>query len=388
MDRPNYKILFALLRSAICGTKLGEFEIKSYTKELLPKLIEISKAHDVEHLLLLGLSRNGLISKDDVAISDKLIFKAVYRYEQLNAEYGSLCSALDEAKTPYIPLKGSVLRKYYPEPWMRTSCDIDILVGRENLDETLECLVNKLKYIKKEIATHDVSLLSPQGVHVELHFDLIEEDRANNAISVLESVWENVYLCEGSDYRYEMTDEFFYFYHIAHMAKHFETGGCGIRPFIDLWILDHIEGIDENKRNELLSDSGLLQFANVCRKLSRVWFGDEKEDDLSLQMQGFILHGGVYGSSDNRVALQQKKKGGRIGYIFSRLFLPYSKLKRYYPVLEKHRYLTPIMQVRRWFMLFDPSVARMAKSEIAVNSRINKDTSDEMNRFLGDIGLK
>ena len=29
-----------------------------------------------------------------------------------------------------------------------------------------------------------------------------------------------------------MLDELFYFYHIAHMVKHFENGGCGIRPVV------------------------------------------------------------------------------------------------------------------------------------------------------------
>ena len=31
------------------------------------------------------------------------------------------CAVLEEAKIPYIPLKGTVLRDYYPEAWMRTS---------------------------------------------------------------------------------------------------------------------------------------------------------------------------------------------------------------------------------------------------------------------------
>ena len=54
-----------------------------------------------------------------------------------------------------------------------------------------------------------------------------------------------------------MTDEMFYFYHIAHMAKHFEEGGCGIRPFIDLWTLDNIKDVDHDKRDELLSRGNL-----------------------------------------------------------------------------------------------------------------------------------
>ena len=70
-------------------------------------------------------------------------------------------------------------------------------------------------------------------------------------------------LCENSKFRYEMTDEFFYFYHIAHMAKHFENGGCGIRPFVDLVVLDRMDSENFSKRDELLKSGGLLQFARA-----------------------------------------------------------------------------------------------------------------------------
>jgi hypothetical protein len=140
-------------------------------------------------------------------------------------------------------------------------------------------------------------------------------------------------------------------------------------------------------RDELLLRGGLLKFANAARRLAAVWFAGEAEDELTARMSDFLLHGGAYGSSDNRVALQQGKRGGRIGYIFSRLFIPYSKLKLYYPVLERHPYLMPLMQVRRWFMLLRPDVAKMAKSEIAANKTIGKGEAERMQAFMKDIGL-
>lgn len=386
LDQRTIQTLFTLLRSAICGEKLADAEKALYSDEQRLDLIQISQKHDVVHLLALGLKQNSLILKKDDEIA-KHIFRAVYRHEHLNYEYVQVCSALESAKIPFVPLKGSVLRKYYPEAWMRTSCDLDILVHREDLEAAISCLENKIQFVEKERTVKDVSLYSPRGNHIELHFDLMGEGRANNAIGVLRSVWEDVSLHENSSYWYEMSDAFFYFYHIAHMAKHFENGGCGIRPFIDLWILDHMDEADQSKRDELLSKGGLLQFTNAARKLSNVWFGGEEPDTLSLKMQDFILCGGVYGSSDNRVALQQKKRGGRIGYLFSRLFIPYEKLKRYYPVLERHRWLTAFMQVRRWFMLSNPDVAKMAKREMVVNRSIEKAKADEMNAFLDAIGL-
>lgn len=386
MDQRTIQILFALLRSAICGTKLTEEERNNYSPDLLQDLLKISSKHDVVHLLVFGLKQNELISKENSDI-EKCILKAVYRYERLRYEYENLCEALEKAQIPFLPLKGSVIRKYYPEAWMRTSCDIDVLVHREDLENAISYLVSHQNYVEKERATHDVSLFSQTGIHVEIHFDLVEEGRAKNAIDVLQSVWENATLHENSEYWYEMTDAYFYFYHIAHMAKHFENGGCGIRPFIDLWILDHMKDVDISARNELLSQGGLLKFTNASRTLSEVWFGGKEPDELPLQMQEFLLHGGVYGSTDNRVALQQKKKGGRIGYVLSRIFIPYAKLKRYYPVLEKHRWLMPFMQIRRWFMLLNPDVAKMAKREMAINGNLAKTKTDEMNSFLDDIGL-
>lgn len=120
---------------------------------------------------------------------------------------------------------------------------------------------------------------------------------------------------------------------------------------------------------------------NLC------WIENEEYDEVSYQMQEYNLYGGAYGTSENRVAIQQKKHGGRFGYLMSRVFIPYVKLRRYYPILEKHRWLTPVMQVRRWFMLLKPDAANRTKREIAMNRSMNQERAKEMKRFLDDIGL-
>jgi hypothetical protein len=380
------QILFALLRGAIRGTKLSDEEKGAFSRELLPALWDTAKKHDLDHLLAYGLKKNGLLTKED-ADGEKSLFKAIYRYEQTRYEYTLLCKTLEAAQIPFLPLKGSVLRGYYPEGWMRTSCDIDVLVRKENLEEAISYLSKNLQYEEKERATHDVSLFSPRGIHVELHFDLVEEGRAMGAIAVLQKVWEDATPKKGAVWFHEMSDPFFYFYHVAHMAKHFETGGCGIRPFIDLWILDHLDHADKAARDALLEQGGLKKFAENARALSRVWMEGEAPDETLLWLQSYLLHGGVYGSSDNRVALNQTKKGGRFGYLISRVFIPFAMLKRWYPILEKHPWLMPVMQVRRWFMLLKPDVAAMAKRELATNSNLEKSKADQMKRFLDEIGL-
>ena len=93
MDQRTIQILFALLRSAIRGTKLTEEELNNYSPDLLRDLMTISSKHDILHLLVYGLKQNELLSKENTAL-EKHIFKAVYRYEQLNYEYtmkGAVC---------------------------------------------------------------------------------------------------------------------------------------------------------------------------------------------------------------------------------------------------------------------------------------------------------
>lgn len=381
------QILFALLRGVICGERISEQVKAACTPQMLEDVYTLAAKHDLAHLVGQAVSKLGLPDSEIQTKCKKAAMSAFVRYMRLDQAYRKVCRALEEAEISFIPLKGAVLQAYYPDAWMRTSCDVDVLVHREDLDQAVALLMQQLSCTQIDRATHDVTLLYPGGVHIELHFDLVEEGRANFANPVLESVWKDVRLREGHSCWYEMSDAFFYFYHIAHMAKHLETGGCGIRPFIDLWILDGIAAADKDRRDMLLRKGDLLQFANAARKLSRVWLGGEDADPISKKMQEYILHGGAYGSTGNRVALQQRKKGGRIGYLFSRVFIPYTRLKRYYPVLEKHPWLTPFMQVRRWFMLLKPDVAQMARSELSANSSMERTKADEMQKFLDEIGI-
>ena len=390
--------MFNCIKCEICGQNEKIF-LPEVSVRFLSELYRLSKAHDVAHLVGDSLSKCGVfanlpdtLEENERATIEKIkakfdeqIFTAVYRYENINYELERLKEAMEEAEIPFIPLKGSVIRKYYPEPWMRTSCDIDILVKKEDLDKASLFLTSNLQYLKEERATHDISFFSSNGVHIELHFDLVEEGRAKNAIKILSGVWEQVVLSKGSNYCYEMHDAFFYFYHIAHMAKHLESGGCGVRPFIDLLILDNMDHADNNERNELLSKGALLQFANASRKLSKVWFIGDASDDISGQMQEFVLQGGSYGSVDNRVAA--KKKHGKIRYLLSRIFIPWAKLKRYYPILEKDPILMPIMQIRRWFMLLNPNVRKMVKMELAANKNIQNTQLKDTQTLLKNIGL-
>ncbi len=386
MDQGTNQIFFALLRSAICGEMLKDTERAMISEENVSEMLALAKEHDIAHLLSLALKKNGYVSRDSAQI-ERAVLKAIYRYEQLNYEHENLCEALEGAEIPFLPLKGSVLRRYYPEAWMRTSCDVDVLVSEENTARAVSVLSEQCGFQYQHKGPHDIVLLTPSQMSVELHYTLIEDGRIKDSTEVLKSVWETSAPRADREYWYEMSDELFYFYHIAHMAKHFENGGCGIRSFIDLWLLDRLEGVDQSKRDELLTRGGLKRFSDVSRKLSRMWLEGEEADDASQKMADYILRGGIYGIYENRIAVQQEKRGGWLKYTLSKVFVPYEELKFVYPILEKHRWLTPVMEVRRWCrLLFRGHTGRVVK-ELKYNRAVSANQADKTKQFLSDIGL-
>ena len=382
----NY-ILFQILRSVFHNSQMSDADKELVTEEVLPELLKIAQKHDIAHLIALGLLNNKLVGEKIKTQIQQYAVRAMYRYEKLNYELLRVCEALENAKIPYIPLKGSVLRNYYPEPWMRTSCDIDILVHKEDLGRAISYLTEELEYTKHKQNGHDVSLFSPNGVHIELHYDLVEDGLVKEASEILADVWNISTIKEEKEYHYEMSDEMFYFYHIAHMAKHFENGGCGIRPFIDVWILDRLDERNDEKRNNLLRKGDLLKFTEIARKVSRVWFENEPNDTLTDKVENYILSGGIYGTNENRILVQQQKEGGSFNYALSKIFLPYDIIKFHYPILQKHRFLTPVMQVRRWFKLLFCGHVRRSINELSYNKNISLEQANDMKSFLDEIGL-
>lgn len=381
------EVMLRAIGAQVCGKDAAlQCEIPA---DGLRSLYKLAKAHDVAHLVSAQLARAGLITPGD-EIGDKFRREqmlSVFRAEQQAHEQERLYAALTEAKIPFIPLKGAVIRGLYPDPAMRTSCDIDVLVKAEDLQNAVKCTQGMLGYREECRGTHDVSLMAPSGVCVELHYALVEKCRANNCHLILAEVWDHARPASGGSYRFVLSDEMLYYYHIAHMAKHFENGGCGIRPFLDLWLLENRVEHDEKARRALLSRGGLLTFAECCCTLSRVWFENAPHTPITLEMEQYLLRGGAYGNMENMVTVNQRKKGGKVRYVLSRLFLPYETLCLLYPVVRKHRLLVPVMQVRRWVTHFLRGRWRRSLKEISINRVVSEEKQYRASKMLESVGL-
>ena len=377
-------MLFSLLRSILCDEELDRSVIECLDEGKLDKLYKLSKKHDLAHLVSAALDKAGLLRENEISKKfGKQQLLAVYRYENLKYEYERICKTLEEGKIPYIPLKGAVLRDLYPEPWMRTSCDIDILVQKNDLESAVSLLVCDLNYEREEkLEAHDVSLHSGNGVHLELHFTIVESVESVEAI--LDSVWSYARKTEGE--KYEMLPEFFVFYHIAHMLCHFLIGGCGIRPICDLYLIRQGIAYDENKLLELCRGANIETFYLEMSRYAEERFSGAELDEIGERIENYVVSGGTYGTHENQIAVRKGQTNGNLGYAKKRIFVSYRHLKLRYPSL-KSRALAPAYQVRRWIDVLRERRGGGLLSEYRATAAVDKETVRDVNTLMKDLKL-
>ncbi len=372
--RSTEENLFELISSVVFGKKISITEL---SKDEIVDIYKISRSHNIIHLPAAALIDLGLLNDEKVhSFFEKRLDATMFRSLSMQYTFDKCCELLEGEKIDYIPLKGAVLRTLYPQMWMRSSVDIDILVKPEDHTQAVDALVNKLGLVKTDISTsHDVTLRTDNGTCVEIHFDLIEEDIFPEAQKILSDIWSFSKPHEGYSHRYQIEMNIVYFYHVVHLAKHMKLGGGGIKDFIDLYLL-YISGQNVSSCKEILKKGKMLQFAEAAEKLCRVWFDGEEHNNITRSLADFVMSGGLFGSSKNSNILERKRRKTKLGYYFSHMFVPYDYLKELYPIIEKHPYLTPLYGIKR---LWDLAFGKKREHRKLIVKNYSEITEEEIN---------
>lgn len=276
----------------------------------------------------------------------------------------------------------------YPQAWFRTSCDIDILIHQEDVERTIELLVKNGYEHQSDATTHDYSFITPGKVHLELHYSLNQGERMEAINAILDMVWVCSSPFKESPYCFQMSNDLFVFYHIAHMAKHFIAGGCGIRSFIDLYLLKKNGYCNSIQLSLLLEKANLSIFYESAMKLVEVWFEDQPHDSITESMESFVLTGGVYGSATNAAAVKASKGESKFKSFFKLMFLSRKRLEIIYPSLHKHPILLPLYQIKRWLRIFNSKKRKRILNLVAARNSVSKNEIDCVGDLLEALKIK
>ncbi len=381
--------LLELLRAAVNET-VPENPPVGLDWKVLYALADYHSVAGTAYYGILRLPEEGRPQSDILIQFQKASQLVLGRETMQHFEVQRLLDDFEEAGIVSVPLKGWLLKRYYPRPDMRSMSDVDILIRPEDMDKILDIMKKYGFELERRGENHDGYRKHPH-LYVEIHQALFPSNSPYQPY--FKSIMENVHPAEGKKYESRMTWEYFYFHLIAHLAKHFNHGGTGLRSFMDIYIFrEKFRGrMDEALRKKLLEESGLDKFAGVVEEMSYAMFAEgleEEERNRYETLNEFVFRTGTYGTKETEVAeslMECSKHRGK--YLFFRFFPGLKMMRLQYPILEKAPVLLPLFWIVRGFR----SVF-LRRSRLALELRTVKEADESTLREIEEIqrlcGLK
>ncbi len=357
-------------------------------RPLLPLLIAWSEAQQLLPLIVEGLLR--IPDFTDLPEALPLMVRvggmAAHSHMQCEVER-KLSRAMEAAGMEHMPLKGVWLKPLYPSPEWRCMGDIDILIHPEDIERLTE-LLEGLGCVKGIESDHEYHFRTKEGMHIELHKSLIPS-YDSDLYAYFGNGFARARSVSGWDFRRELSPEDTYLYLVAHMAKHYRSGGVGVRYAIDLMVFRRAYALDEARVARELSSLGLHVFEDCIRRLCAVWMEGQPWDDATRRMNRFLFSSGVYGD-EQRAAVSCGARLSRSGAKakhrrYRRILFPSYETMRLRGCTGG-RWRLPLWWVERWWRLWHTRRAH-CREKIRDLSVLSDESVHELMEELDAVGL-
>lgn len=326
-------------------------------------LINEANAHSITGLLYPALKniKDNNISKEVIDKLKRYTFNAAIGQSNHIKRTADILSLFNENNIPVIVLKGLVVREYYPKPDLRTMCDSDVIIHKNDLEKVRKLLLEK-GFVEEEDAGHHIAFLN-NSFNLEVHWTLANESFRKGQECFQEKIWDDAMKIKvGGVDTLSLSLEDLALHLCAHMASHMAISGFGVRQLADLVLLVEHKGneIDWDEFKDKAKKSGLTQFSTGMFKVCNYLFDMEIPKQLNIKnsrndeeiiklVVNDIFTGGVYGQRDLSFSFR-----AQVGYdidddsTFSMIkryiqviLPPISKLSDRYAYAKKYKILLP-----------------------------------------------
>ena len=376
----------------------------NYSKDVdWDKIIEESNAHSITGLLYPALKKydNSKLDVDVLNSLKKSTFISAVQQSKHIKETAKILELFNKNNIPVIVLKGLVIRNYYPMPDLRTMCDSDVIIHKEDLEKVRTLLLNE-GFREEEDAGHHIAFFK-FGFNLEVHWTLANETFRKGQECFQEHIWKDArkIQVDGVDtLALSLEDQALHF--CAHMASHMAISGFGVRQLADLVLLVEHEGknINWNSFIKKTKKSGLYKFSigmfKVCNYLFNMEIPKELKDNnndeevIKLVIND-IFTGGVYGQRDLSFTFRAQvgydiEEDNTISMIkrYIQIILPPpSKLSDRYGYAKKYKILLPIAWIHHiWVGITTKEYDKESKKKFLTSTISNAKSRNKVVRWL------
>ncbi len=322
-------------------------------------------------------------------LRDQYCFSCL-RSEQQLMQIDRICQAFEQHGIAYMPVKGSIIKKRYPDHAMRNMCDADILIHDEEYDR-IRPVMESLHFTETKESDHE-HIWKIKGLTVELHKRLIPSYN-KDYYSYFGEGWDLAKVNEGGC-RWAMVPEDAFIYDTIHFAKHYRDASANAHFLIDLWIHRRcFPDMDQAYIRQQMTRLRMEGFYDNILHVISAWFENGPWDDKAERITGVLLNENLREQKDNKIIAKNTRAVQASGSVrkakknlfWQRIFPSKETMGYAYPQWKKVP--LPIAWVLRWFYLLFCRGDALEKLK-APENRIDQQKVENYRQDLEYIGLQ
>lgn len=332
----------------------------------LKRLLATAQSHFTASMACMVLEKTDVFARADETTRKQWLEaknKAIRKNMLLDAERKAILHQLEAEQIWHMPLKGSILKDWYPKPGMREMADNDILFDPAKRERVRDIFLSRgYKAVFFQEGIHD-EYEKPPIYHFEMHVSLFSQ-YYSELFEQYANIKEKLLPVDGTAYQFAFSPEDFYVFVLAHAYKHYSARGTGVRTLADIYVMNRRLGgvMNPSETAQKLARLGIAEYEQRSRALAEKLFSVARPlpeigltQDEAAMLQ-YYCTSSAYGTIDNFFANQLHQFQGasagvtrwtKIKYCCARLFPGRSFCKEGYPFVYKHPWLLPFFWVWR-----------------------------------------
>lgn len=355
MPNLSANMIYGLYTCRLLSSVLNDTEPMPMPESMtLEGLYAFQKSQDVTQMAYMALKKLSFTDNELSEYADdyKLMTLREARFELASQQ---VFNALEKAEIPFIPIKGVLLKNLYPNPALRSFTDTDLYTGDRR--EDVNTVMIGLGYEAKEPAEYVDEYIKAPSLYFEMHHHLF--GARDDFDGYFDEPFKRAITVNGKNYQMRFSDEDFFIHVFCHMYKHFAYGGCGLRQFMDVYLIKKKWTLDYEYIKGEFKKLGLYDFYETSNRLNAFLFDGAEYDDALLEISEYIFNNGTFGKIENVMAndfqdetVDSESKNvvlWKMKYFSRRWGLSYSGMKRQFPILGKLPFLLPFFYVFKLF---------------------------------------
>lgn len=337
------------------------------------ELFRLANAHHVLPMFFQAVYNCPAISSADPTLIGSLrhqVYQTVGQQMTKTADFLRVYSALYQAGSNPLVVKGIICRSLYPDPDLRSSSDEDVLINSREYWLCKMALAEQNMYPSEAPDNgYEVPFKQKDGLlYIELHKNLFPPD--SEAYGDMNALFAQVHAravavtIQGHTIRTLCpTDHILYL--ICHALKHFLHSGFGIRQVCDMMLYANAFGsqIDWLYVLECCKSIRAEHFAAALFRIGQEYLTFDPDESMFPEawrqietdptaLLEELVSAGIYGQADmarlhssnitlDAVAAEKQGKKAK-NHLTAALFPPARNLKTRYPWLSQHSWLLPV----------------------------------------------